>query len=137
MHLGSSRGSWHLAHPKRCVEFIRGYEQLFIKASSFFILLLRMELLVNQTTTPGGHLSYCTQLRFLGTPSCLRVAVFVYSSDLSSLKNLLPDLPTRLTSHQGYFQLCTQNRQGDDELELMNGSKTRRSARREQGLDQR
>lgn len=56
--------------------------------------------------------------------------------DLSSLKNLLPGLPTRLTSHQGYFQLCTQNRQGDDELELMNGSKTRRSAGREQGLDQ-
>ena len=67
LQLRSSRGSWHCAHPKGRVEFILGYEQLFFKVSLFFFFLnplLRMELLSEQTATPGDHLSYRALLQF-------------------------------------------------------------------------
>lgn len=135
LQLGSSRGSWHFAHPKERVEFILGYEQLFFKASSFKKKICSLEL--NCSRSKQRHLvaiwviapsSSSTSLALL--PECRLLFLSTGQISLSSLKNLPPGLtptppphsclPPLLISHRFYFQLCTQKRQDDGDLELMN-----------------
>lgn len=102
-----------------CVEFIWGYKQLLISASPFLILL-RGELLMDQMTDGIWWL-----LNLLQIPpfplSCLSLPFWdgcfgLQLRFLSSLRNVLPCLPSPLASHCSHFQLCSQNQLGDDEL---------------------